>query len=246
MSERDCLRYLERPFWLPTKIQDRKLIVITDSKGKNLLDAQDKIGSKCDISQIEHNILIEWAVGRTTEQGAKFIENNLTKYLHRFNKILIAIWTGTCDLTYKNGRYIHLSQTRVEDILRQYHRILSRTEMYKDRVQIVFLECPYYSIRIWNENKGHGNIEEFKNEDASLTFNIDNLNKNIHEINKMQGINAPKFTLDLTHRRKSNKSYTTETIAYSLLRDGIHPDRILSKLWFRRIIDTILIKYCYK
>ena len=59
MSERDCLRDLERPFWLPTKIQDRKLIVITDSKDKNLLDAQDKISSKCDISQIEHNILID-------------------------------------------------------------------------------------------------------------------------------------------------------------------------------------------
>ena len=58
MSEGYYLRYLERPFWLPTKIQYRKLIIITDSKGKSLLDAKDKISSKCDISQIEHNILI--------------------------------------------------------------------------------------------------------------------------------------------------------------------------------------------
>ena len=44
-------------------------------------------------------------MGRTTELGTNFIENYLTKYVHRFDKILIAIWTGTCDLTYKCGRY---------------------------------------------------------------------------------------------------------------------------------------------
>ena len=73
---------------------------------------------------------------------------------------------ATCDLTKfieshegsgprstKRRKCIDLSEATVNDIIRQYDRILSTTAVYTPMVKVVFLECPQYSVEIWNQHQ---------------------------------------------------------------------------------------------
>ena len=71
------------------------------------------------------------------------------------------MWTGTCDFTKKVNRFIDLSSITADEIIGQYQKIFDLKHIYGDRVQVLILECPYYSISVWNSNKGHRNINIF-------------------------------------------------------------------------------------
>lgn len=173
------------------------------------------------------------------------IANNIENYLQTYGNILIAVWTGTCDFTVKPNRFIRLGSTTVEDIIEQFQRILCLSKPYNNQVKVVFLECPYFSLKIFNSNRGHKHCDIFAESDRQLKLKIDSLNAHIRHLNDSNGISAPKFSVDLVKRRKYNKVYKVNTLSYSLLKDGIHSVFVLSKYWRRRIINTILAKFCY-
>ena len=127
----------------------------------------------------------------------------------------------------------------------QYQRILSVCSAYGEKVKIIILKCPYYSINIYNTYLGTAGSNPSKDCDKQLKDKIDCLNLHIRQINDSNNLKAPKFSVVLIKTRKSNKSRKVKTISYSLLKDGIHSGFILSRYWLRRIINTVLAEYCY-
>lgn len=254
MSLKSLENYLERnPVIQPQTQRNRTLIIVSDSKGSRLERCVKNV-------EPENSIVWECIGGRNSFQAAQFVKENLEYFVSKYGNILLVIWTGTCDLTHfihrlkpeanqqyrRRKRYIDLSSISVVDILAQYQQIISAVKVYGSRVKLVFLECPQYSISIWNENQGHPDFESFKSNTEILNSTIEELNKSIRELNSENEIRAPKFGLDLIKSRKSNKSYSSVKVSYSLLSDGIHPGLILSRYWLRRVINSLLIVYCYE
>lgn len=255
MSLKDLTKYLQsHPVIRPLNRRNRTLIIVSDSKGSRLRDCVED-------SHPENEIVWKCKGGRNSFQAANFVKENLRHFVGTYGQILLVVWTGTCDLTqfiqqydYANKysqsrtrrkRYIDLSNITISDIIWQYQEILSAAAVYGSSVQVVFLECPQYSVEIWNENQGHPNFEIFQSNTKILLEKIEELNKTIQEVNKSNHINAPKFGLDLVKSRKSNRAYTSAKVSFSLLEDGIHPDVVLSQYWLRRIVLNLLIPYCH-
>lgn len=239
MSIPDLKRYLTKPECVPNKFQIRKLLVISDSKGRYLDNLKKQTFAQRSIRFLHKG-------GRTSEQTADFIENNLSHYVNIYGRILIAVFSGTCDLTNKCGNFVQLSKTKVEDIILQYNRILSICQPFGDQVKVVFLEVPYYSIKIYNKYLGTKHREALDSVNTrTLKKKIDLINEHIHLLNKSNSVRAPKFTKDLIRTRKGNKKRKLETVSYSLFKDGLHPRPLLSRYWQRRLINTILADYCY-
>lgn len=239
MSVKDLQTYLTKcPITVPESDQTRTLLVISDSKGGYLRRLPLE-------SDVEGSIIYFGRAGRTSKQAADLIVNNIENYLQTYGNILIAVWTGTCDFTVKPNRFIRLGRTTVEDIIEQFQRILCLSKPYNNQVKVVLFECPYFSLEIFNSNRGHEYCDIFAESDRQLKLKIDSLNAHIRHLNDSNGISAPKFSVDLVKRRKYNNVYKVDTISYSLLKDGIHSDFVLSKYWLRRIINTILAKFCY-
>lgn len=237
---------------VPQCKRKKTLIVIGDSKGRRLQNIVKN-------HDPENTIVWRCKGGRTSLQAAEFVKSNLGYFVQCYGEIIIAIWTGTCDLTqfiqqkskssdkpnFRRKRCIDLSTVSVSDIIGHYRVILSAAEKYGSKVKVVFLECPQYSIAIWNQNQGHPDFESFKENTEILLANIKNLNKAICQLNAINGISAPKFSVDLCKSRKSNQAYKSTKVQYSLLQDGIHPGETLSCYWLRRIVIAIMIKHCY-
>ena len=242
MSLKYLENYLEKNPVKSTLAQiTRTLILVSDSKGCKLRRIVER-------SEPENSIVWCCKGGRNSFQAANYIIENLDYFVHKYGQILIAVWTGTCDLTQfscRSKRYIDLNQITVEDIVSQYQKIITASVKYGSKIKLVFLECPQYSISIWNETKGHPNSENFKSSTNILLSMITELNTAIRRLNTENGVSAPKFSLDLVKSRKSNKSYTTEKVTYSLLTDGIHPCLTLCRYWLRRIVHSLMLLHCY-
>ena len=194
----------------------------------------------------ERDIVWQFKGGRTTKQAADYLLDNVETYVHKYGKTLLTVWTGTRDLTKKVNRFIDLSSITVDEIIGQCQKIFDLKHIYGVRVQVLVLECPYYSTSIWNSNRGHKNINIFEENNRLLHDRITELNNLIRELNQANGVSVPRFSLDLIKSRKSNKSLPAKTVAYSLLLDGIHPGITLSKYWNRRLVFAVIFKYCYR
>ncbi|MES9881398.1 MAG: hypothetical protein ABW185_11010 [Sedimenticola sp.] len=231
-----CLnRYLEKnPEVKPTNEPDRKLIIVSDSKGKRLQN----------IVSTDLERTLKWYArgGLTTRQALVLINDNLNEWLNLYGKIFIVVWTGTCDMTQKNGRYIKLSNISTDDIVEDYEKIASKSNV---NVKIVILEVPQYSITIWNQTKGHANPNSFKEESELLVDQTELLNAHIRFINSKVNTESPRFGIDLKRTHKRNKSRTITRFAYMLLTDGIHPGQLISRYWLRQIVIKILLPHCY-
>lgn len=238
MTTRNFENYLlKNPAYVADSKQNRKLIVISDSKGFSLERSRE--------SDTEKNIKFDSRAGRTTHQAVNIVQENIENYLACYNDILIAIFTFTCDFTNKPGRNIVLSDVTVDQIISECNRIQSICESYGSRAKVVFLECPFYSISIWNQIKCGSLRDQFMKDDKILEAKIEELNIRLQCMNEHNGILAPRFSLDLKKARKSNRVYRTQKISYGVLRDGIHPSDILSQYWLRRLVDVVVVNYCF-
>ena len=255
MSLKNLEKYIKtHPVIRPLNRGSRTLIVVSDSKGSRL---ENCVGN----SYPENEIIWKGKGGRNSFQAANFIEENLKNFVQIYGPLLLVVWTGTCDLTRfiqqhsfpnycytprpKKKKYIDLSNITVHDIIHQYQRILSYASQYGSIVRVVFLECPQYSIQNWNENQGHPNYLSFAYNTDVLLSRIEHLNAEIQYLNLSSGISAPKFGLDLLKSRKSNKSYSSTKVSFSLLSDGIHSGTVLSQYWLRRLVLNLLVPYCH-
>ena len=96
MSAKDLINYLERnPIVISNSaVQTRALIIISDSKGGYL---QETIKD----SYPESLIIWKSLSGHSTKQIKNYIFHNIHQFVRRYGKILIFVWPGTCDVTYK-------------------------------------------------------------------------------------------------------------------------------------------------
>ena len=101
------------------------------------------------------------------------MKKNIKNFIHRNGRLLLVIWTGTCDLTRKVyvspgdgsrkvNRFVDLSGTTPDEIIAQYQHICELERCLWKFIQVLILECPYYSITIWNSVKGHKDISIFE------------------------------------------------------------------------------------
>lgn len=245
MSLSNLDKYLkDNPVIPPATQTKRTVIVVSDSKGKYL---------KWCINNIvpERNIVWEFKGGRTTKQAVDHITANIEYYKRRYGNILLILWTGTCDLTTRVNKdrkdrkiIVDLSDITLDEISFQYERFYSISDSFGDSVKSIILECPYYSISIWNSNQGHPNPGTFDRNNLLLHSKITELNEKIKSLNSSHNVQAPRFSTDMVKCRKLRKNYPTKTVSYSLLKDGIHPGTTLATYWIRRIVLAVIFKYC--
>ena len=242
MSVNKLLNFLQKE---PYVCGEEKLfspIVVSDSKGNWL---KRKVESKAD-QQIGW-----WAKsGCKTKEEVQWLESKL-KYVS--NNLWLYIWTGTCDLTTKSGKYISLTSQEgdetVNSTVEHYRKIIEIGKKYPN-IKITILETPVYSVKEFNQQKGHKNPEIFDEQDKELERQIYLLNQKVRELNEEEHHHSPTFSIDLRQisvvkKGKARKPTKVRKHNFKLYADGIHPDTILAKVWLRKIANQIATD-CYK
>ena len=168
-----------------------KPIIITDSKGKYLKKALHK----SDLT--EKNITWYGRGGFNASNVVQFLSQSKIKSLLKIhNKIHFYIWVGTCDFTQKGKQFISLRRP-VNRVQKNFlDNLLSiKRRCASSNIRITFLHVPFYSIRIWNQEKGHQCPENFKTDDQELTSIIKDTNRRIDELNNDIGSQSRDLTM---------------------------------------------------
>jgi len=207
------------------------LIILADSKGKYLKRA---------IFPTDRFITneISWCCkgGATIRDSYNYVKRNLKTAKSAINRV-VYVWLGTCDLTKKldNGEITLNSyhSSSVDCIVTQYREL---SQFFKAKeCAVVFLEIPYFSIKIWNVRKGHHQLDKYIEEDLILKSQIERLNEEIKCLNGENKVQAPLFNKDLQKARSHNGTaqYYTNWAQFT---DGIHPGSLVSRVWLLKII----------
>lgn len=226
---------------LESLITDKHLtftpVVLSDSKARYL---QSEV-----VHPAEQKIVWWYESGASAKSQLDFLKDNLELKLHRYPRIVLYIWLGTCDLTKKEGKFIELKArdnsavSELINTLKEIHKFVSGFPT----VKLVYLELPYYSIFHWNATKHHETPGKFKHDDFLLKEQIDAVNSFVRESNILLRKYSPKFNCDIQNCRKDpdNARYTIKF--YNFFIDGIHPCPALSRVWLLRICE-IAFKDC--
>lgn len=232
MSLSKLEKYLDKPIESPQRLSSRPILV-TSSKGFSLLRNLDLI--KCLGFELEINC---WP-GANFNQTYNWLKSNLAGKQRNYGDITLYIWIGTCDLTSKKGKFIDLAQNsdnECEEFIHfQIDRIVSFVKNFST-VKLIFLDIPPYSIVSWNTYKGHQCPDLFIDQDRILDGRITLLNNYIQEVDQHLGVKSLNFRADLLkYKRKGRKP----VVNFDLFKDGVHPGRVLARVWMRRFVTKI-------
>ena len=176
--------------------------------------------------------------------GAKITDDFLQqKTLIRISRApnpVIILWFGTCELTVKRGKYIFIAdnlEAKLNSVVQSYIAYKQQILSVNNRSKVIFMECPFQSIIIWNFLRKHPHPGSFKNDQRQLEDYIAKLNCKISEINGNQVV--PHISQDLIFSIKKRKRSAKNLKNYSLLNDGVHPGKQLSYLWYLRILRML-------
>ena len=98
---RKLRRYIEEQRQLPTDFRYKTPILVSDSKGFTLRNA---------CSQQEFP-LESWCIaGVKTSVLVDLIQERIEKSIKKHGNIVIYLWSGKCDITVKEGKFIKLRQ----------------------------------------------------------------------------------------------------------------------------------------
>lgn len=241
MTEHKLVKYLARSGPEPSKeLQKLTPVILTDSKGAYLRSRP-----------CHPNIKIKWhcQAGCTTTNRTEYLRDNTCQITESYGNIAIYLWTGTCDLTQKNGKYISLKSTQNESLLTQHKANIEQfIKVAKENPKIrkiTILETPVYSIQRWNETKGHRDPNTFREQDTLLNTQVEGINALAREFNNKCGTSSPKFSADLLGSKKRKGEETSYRYNYKLYKDGIHPNPSLAQVWMRKIEWTVFHQ-CFK
>lgn len=151
------------------------------------------------------------------------------------------IWLGTCDLTAKASN--HSLVLRNEDGDDCYRYVFNQIERYYrlvaplQKVKLIFLQIPPYSIVRWHTNRNIPITDGNKVDDLVLYRRVCYINEYIDTINDRDMVSSVRFRLDLCQERKATNKEGRKSISYSQYLDGIHPNEHLSKVWLKRIME---------
>ncbi|CAC5388963.1 unnamed protein product [Mytilus coruscus] len=236
---KSCRTFYINPKEVNKKKATRKAVILADSKGKYI---EREITT-------EHCLNIKFIVksGWTVQKCIDWVEKNLTTTFHANETYTFYIWLGTCDITNldRSTRLISLdsdSNRNIRYIIRKFQELKEAITSRIIRSDIVFLEVPSISIQHWNYKKGHIEYQDYQEQDTHLEYQLDELNLEIRRLNGSEN-RSPKFMQDLWRGSKGHnpKGKTTTYTNLSLLEDdGVHPKKILARLWLRRIATKAL------
>ena len=228
--------------YFESKIVDRNVtytpVVLSDSKAHYL---------KNEVTYPAEKKLVWWyEKGATAKAQLDYLKDNLELKLHKYPKIVLYIWLGTCNLTKKEGKFIQLrarDNSAVSELIDTYKQIRAFVSGFPT-VKLAYLELPYYSIFHWNASRHHDNPGTFKHDDFVLNEQIDRVNSFIRESNLLLRKHSPQFNCDIQNCRKDRGCAPRYTIKfYNFFNDGIHPCPALARLWLLRICE-IALKDC--
>ncbi|CAG2190723.1 unnamed protein product [Mytilus edulis] len=226
-------KYIADQPQFPPGFQHKTAILVSDSKGYTLRN---------NCLQKEFPLETWCKSGATTEVLVNLIKTRIAKAIKRHHHIIIYLWSGTCDLTTKEGKYIKLkfhNNRAIKIIEDQYKRAISIIDSYQ-HAEIKFIDCPLISISNWNKSKGHKRPETYKVEDFLATKQIQELNGKIYELNRRLNKTSVKISKYFFRGRKRRKGQTRKSVNLSINnKDGIHPGRLLSLAITKNILlDT--------
>jgi len=175
---------------------------------------------------------------------------------------IVLVWLGTCELSSKKEKYTYLNSypyQNIEFLLTEYRDFKSEIKSVNPSALVLFIECPYYSLV--NANKLRKDITKSKGKnypslvvnsvkknrqvqwaakiDQALRQQIDYFNEHLRLIK--QTVKTPRLSQDLiVSNRYAKDNRVKYRVNNSLLRDGVHPIRILAKLWLYKFIGLVL------
>ena len=212
----------------PRKRKDT--FIISDSKGRYLAQQLQR----------EHEGLLKIIhKSGATVDNLQF-KREVTSITNLSCSPIVFIWFGTCEITSKNGCLVELRVNPFEVVNRlivKYRYMRSAIQRHNRGAEVIFLNCPYYSIVRWNEMKGcpTHSIDKYRVQDSELTKVIDYFNDKIDRLNRHT---TPKIEQDLVKSsKKRHSSHVKYKNNFNMLTDGIHPGPDLAKLWIERIIN---------
>lgn len=229
MSETALQNYLRaNPLETPDRESDRFAILLSDSQGTKLQDI-------CR----ERNFPLKFICqkGWRSKQAVDKIIADLDSIIARERKpVVLYIWIGTCDITKKISSTKGYIDKRYQEFGEATNKILEQFDRIKDFIfqrqgTIKFICIPPYSASIYNRYRRHRHPERFQTTDDFIKEEVKHLNTRIQEYNTAIGRNTLKFQTDIIKTRSNNR----QSIHFHLLRDGLHPKRILAKKWLRRL-----------
>ncbi len=184
MSRANLLTFLERnSLCIPTYDPVSVPVLLSDSKGRYLRQLHQ--ARNLDIDFLDFP-------GLTTVNALGVLQAHLPRILRRRGKpAVVYIWTGTCDLTQKQGRFLTLRDNRdscLQDILTGYRAIKHYASSLNCTVK--FITVPYYSVEIYNQYKGHPASTQFRSIDKEVKLRISRINSAILNLNREFGRNT--------------------------------------------------------
>lgn len=207
-------------------------VIVSDSKGKYLKRvAPETVYSK-----------IQWCCkgGATTPDIANFLSKNIAKLVTKHGNLSLYIWSGTCDFTKKEKKFVTLRRPTETTLEKYKHDVRSLKQLCASaKVKVTFLEVPYYSIVDWNKFKGHQSPTDFADDDKLLKELVDAANKFLNELNAETGALTPKLSQHLVRSRKAKGKKQRYSLNLKLLSDGVHPSVNLAKSWLSAICRQI-------
>ena len=187
-----------------------------------------------------------WCAAPAVDFLEKHLKTNQDK------SFLTYIWTGTCDIFEKEGRFTRFrtwDNTVVDHIVSQYYRVITIVKQYPN-TKVKFIEVPCFSIFAYNKFKGHTSPDSFKVHDTEICRQVEHLNSVIREINSGIKERTLPFNSDLKRRRKDTNKKTGSfrirtSYKFAAYYDGIHADKDLALIWTKRLTDDINFN-CFK
>lgn len=158
------------------------------------------------------------------------------------------MWSGTCDITQKAGKFISLkcsnSDQVLDSLVKEFRRAFKIIRRYSPWSTLKIIDCPLLSISNWNQFKGHSNPEIFRDEDKLATEQIALLNTEIQKLNLAYSQNTIKISRFYLRLRRVKGKSSHHSVNLALNYDGIHPGNLLSLAVIKEVLEDMK-KECY-
>ena len=240
-TEKKAVKFLSKDTVIVKKDTELQVLplILSDSKGKHLRKV-----SIC--KKLEDQITWWDESGRTLEEGLALLYEK-REFLSKFSwnggihRVHVYCFLGTNDLTDKPGRFVEIRarDDAAVDRLIQNTRDIAR---YLDQLEIrfTFFPLPVFSIRKFNESRGHANPEIYIEDDKSLQSQLVKYNQEICRINSVNNVRGLQLNCDISRNSTNRSGNTSRHYAWEMFKDGIHPSNLLSRVWYTKIQKRIL------
>ena len=162
----------------------------------------------------------------------------------------IIIIGGICSLTKKEGSLVYYPESKVDSVIGEINEIVDK---FGEKIQISTIppaKLIKASQKVLKDNNRGFTVKELEQQQRILLEDIDRINNHIINISIQRDsptLLLAKSVLPTSKKwnRKRSKQRTVTKFRHNKLRDGVHPDHELKKIWFD-IIANFMTKIATK